>query len=175
MSKKWLEIVVKWLKKRWTQNIAFNFRLTSYYSLSSTHKDFQTELMAHLLWFFWDRLFLQQLPDLLLKTTEPTRSTFWSYSNKQCTHLYSKKIEEKIAVLVQLLGSVEYIHLKLLQEKMGFHRFTKNFQPWLSIFSCWYNLILRIQSLICSKLFALNLNVDSQKYDSPMAWILQLA
>ena len=46
-----------------------------------------------------------------------------------------KKIEEKIAVLVQLLGSVEYIHLKLLQGKMGFHRFTKNFQNMALHFS----------------------------------------
>ena len=38
MSKKWLEIVVKWLNKRGTlyfcQNIAFNFRLSSCYSLN---------------------------------------------------------------------------------------------------------------------------------------------
>ena len=37
MSKKWLEIVVKWSNKRGTlyfcQNIAFNFQLSSYYSL----------------------------------------------------------------------------------------------------------------------------------------------
>ena len=40
MSKKWLEIIVKWSKKRGTlyfcQNIAFNFRLSSYYSLIDT-------------------------------------------------------------------------------------------------------------------------------------------
>ena len=40
MSKKWIEMVVKWLKKRGTlyfcQNIAFNFRLSSYYSLVIT-------------------------------------------------------------------------------------------------------------------------------------------
>ena len=42
MLKKWLEIVVKWSKKRRTlyfcQNKAFNFWLSSYYSLSPTWK-----------------------------------------------------------------------------------------------------------------------------------------
>ena len=80
MSKKWLEIVVRWSNKQGTlyfcQNIAFNFRLSSDYSLGGGQK-----MSERTPWIYLTLCISVNKPlwGRIEKTNEPELCNHWSY------------------------------------------------------------------------------------------------